>query len=322
MQPARDHRGRGFGPNAVSMRHLLRPGLCAALLLCALGGARAQMLRVEAGAADPDVLRFNPEFIARNNVVSVAGQAWVKRENKPMVALDRHFLYRFAADGKLGYANNSFGKPGSGMDTASVRYSYNAKGQLIQELRNDVHGFFALRMQYDAQGRPDHVEHVRMENAASGRYQFIEGPATVISDERFEYAQLNDTTLRKTWLNDQGRAYQEEVYTHDKLGYLRSIDRRNLITQRRGRISFTYNEQGRLSERSEQPDLGQQHWTSMQWTYDGAGNPLTRDLLRDGLLMQHTEYLYAEGSMLLKALITKNNETGAIDVVRYEVVRQ
>lgn len=305
----------------MNMGRPLHWGLCLIVLLCGPAAA-AQMLLVEAGSEDPDMLRFNPEFIARNQVLSIAGQAWVKRENKPMVPLDRHFLYRFAPDGKLGYSNNSFGKPGSGMDTASVRYSYNAKGQLIQELHNDVHGFFALRLQYDQQGRPDHMEHVRIENAGSSRYHFIEGQLTVISDERFEYAQVNDTVWRKTWLNDRGRAYQEEQYTHDKLGYLRTIDRRNLITQRRGRISFAYNDKGRLSERSEQPDLAQQHWTTWQWTYDIAGNPLTRDLLRDGLLMQHTEYLYAEGSMLLKALITKNNETGAIDVVRYEVERQ
>ncbi|MEO7082375.1 MAG: hypothetical protein ABIY71_12650, partial [Flavobacteriales bacterium] len=96
---------------------------------------------------------------------------------------------------------------------------------------------------------------------------------------------------------------------------------RNLITQRRGRISFTYDANGRLAERQEQTDLGMPQWSTWKWTYDKAGNPLTRDLLRNDVLIRHSEYLYAEGTLFLKAIITRNNETGLIDIVRYETQR-
>ena len=95
-------------------------------ILASTSFAHAQMLLVDPGADDPGMLHFNPEFIARNSVKSVSGQAWVKRDGRPMVPLDRHFLYRFGEGGRLGYSNNSFGKPGSGIDTASVMYSYDA----------------------------------------------------------------------------------------------------------------------------------------------------------------------------------------------------
>lgn len=284
--------------------------------------AHGQVLLIEPETDDPEALRFNPEFVARNGVVSISGQAWVKRDNQPMLPLDRFYLYRFSEQGRLDYSNNSFGKPGSGLDTASVMYSYTSDGRLIQELHNDLHGFYALRMQYDPEGRVDHVAHVRLENEGKDRYHFVEGASTIISDERYRYQALNDTVWMKTWLNDRGRPYMEELFTKDGLGYLRQVARRNLITQRRSRTTFSYDENGRLARRSEQADLAIQHWTTWEWTYDHAGNPITRDVLRDGILVRHGEYLYAEGTMFLKAIITRNEETGTIDIVRYETVRQ
>ncbi|MEO8733830.1 MAG: hypothetical protein ABI373_05830 [Flavobacteriales bacterium] len=296
----------------------------ALLLFCALTAtvlANAQVLLVDPGADDPLLLHFNPEFIARNGVKSVSGQVWIKPDGRPMIPQDRFFLYRFGDGGLLGYSNNSFGKPGSGIDTASVMYSYDASGHLLQELHNDINGYFALRTQYDGEGRPVHVTNVRMENLSSDRYHFVEGTNTIISDERYQYTTLNDTMWRKTFLNDRGRPYQEETYTKDKLGYLRSIEPHNLITQRRGRTSFIYDAKGRLAQRIEQTDLASPANTMWEWTYDTAGDPLTRDLSRNGVLMRHSEYLYAEGTLFLKAIITKNNETGLIEILRYDTSR-
>ena len=200
-------------------------------------------------------------------------------------------------------------------------YTYGDSGLLLQELHNDINGYYALRMEYGANDRPVHVTNVRMENLSSDRYHFVEGANTIISDERYEYATLNDTMWRKTFLNDRGRPYQEETFTKDQLGYLRSIEAHNLITQRRGRITFTYDAKGRLAERTEQVDLASPSMTTWSWTYDAAGNPLTRDLLRNSVLMRHSEYLYAAGTLFLKAIITKNNETGLIEILRYDISR-
>lgn len=311
------------------MKEKLKKGACITrLTVVALGltlaaalPVQAQMLLVEAGPDDPAQLRFNPEFIARNGVKSVSGQAWVKRDGRPMAPMDRHFLYRFGEAGRLEYANNSFGHPGSGLDTASVMYQYNAAGHLLQELHNDLNGFFALRREYDAEGRESQVRHVRLENLGTDRYRFVEGASTLVSEERFTYRTVNDTVRSRTWLNDRGRPYLEETFTSDGLGYLRQIARRNLITQQQGVITFTYDAKGRLSGRTEVPDLRKPRETTWHWLYDQAGNPLERDLLRDGALVRHSEFVYAEGTMFLKAVVTRNNETGQIDIVRYATQR-
>lgn len=290
--------------------------------MAAMFQAQAQMLLVEPGADDPSVLRFNPAFIARNGVREVAGQLWTKRDGRPMAAQDRYFLYRFGDGGLLGYSDDSFGRPGSGLDTASVAYTYDPGGHLLKALHNDLHGFFLLQTEYDPSGRPLHVTNVRLENKGSDRYRFEPGAATVISDERYTYATVNDTTWRKTFLNDRGRPYQEETYTRDKLGYLRNIETLNLITRRRGRIGFGYDAKGRLAERMDQNDLADPATTTWRWTYDGSGDPQTADLYRNNELKHHSEYLYAEGTLFLKAIITRNYETGLIEIVQYQTSRQ
>ena len=281
----------------------------------------AQVILVVPGAEDPELVVFNPEFIARNDVKTIKGQAWTKRDGRPMLPQKQHFLYRFEDAGKLGYSNNSFGDPGSGMDTASVMYSYDTKGRMLQEMHNDRSGYYAWRSEYDEHGRRVHATNIRLENLSTDRYKFVEGATTIISDERFAYRSIDDTTWQKTYHNDRGRAYREETFTMDGLGYQRSIADRNLITQRRGLTTFQYDQHGRLAERVQQTDLSDPQVTIWRWTYDDAGNPLSRDLLRNGILARHSEYLYAEGTLFLKAVITKNNETGVIEILQYQTTR-
>ncbi len=298
----------------------MRPVLTCALLLWMLP-SRAQMLLVEPGADEPELLHFNPAFIVRNGVTAVNAQLWTKRDGRPMQPLDRWFRYRFSTGGQLDRATHMLGNATTGLDTASVLYSYGTDGRLLQELHNDVHGYYALQMEYGPDAHLVRETHVRL----GGLTAALDGPGadtpTVISDERYTYTALNDTSWRKTFLNDRGRPYQEETYAKDRLGYLRRIETLNLITQRRGLATFAYDGNGRLASQTVQTNLAVPETTTWQWTYDAAGDPLTRDLLRNGTLARHSEFLYAEGTLFLKAVITKNNETGLIEILRMEVER-
>jgi hypothetical protein len=53
-----------------------------------------------------------------------------------------------------------------------------------------------------------------------------------------------------------------------------------------------------------------------------AGNVVSCDQLKNGKLTRHTEYLYEDGTMILKAVITKDEETGLIHVMRYTTQRR
>ncbi|MBL8002184.1 MAG: hypothetical protein JNL05_09510 [Flavobacteriales bacterium] len=298
----------------------MRKTLMLAALLAGLV-TQAQQLLVPAEAELPEDLVFNPVFMARHGIRSISGKQMVKREGRPMVEKSEKHLYRFDEQGRLVYSNTSFGRPGSGLDTASVGYFHDAQGRLVQRLRNDLSGHFAYESTYDTDGRIVRRAYVRIENTGPDRYHLVPGNRTVISDEQLGWQELNDTAMRCTWRNELGLPYREQVYSRDRLGYLRTIEDRYLVTGRRGRITFNYDEKGRLAERIDQPDLRSPSTDRRTWRYDAVGNITYAERWHDDRLRSHDEYLYEEDTLWLKALLTKDEETGLIHVVRYTTER-
>lgn len=281
----------------------------------------AQVLLVRPGTHDPAELHFNPQFIARNGITLVEGEQFDKRDNKPMVARREKHLYRFDVHGRNVYANHSYGSPGTGRDTASVMFDFDNAGRLTRRLRNDLGGYFAYDVVHDNEGRPVRETYSRIENLSTDRYKLVPGTVTEISDEHFRYEQVNDSTWKKVFLNSMGLPYREQVHTSDHLGYLRSIEERYLVNNRRSRITFGYDERGRLAERLDQPDLAQPRTMRRTWLYDAAGNVTDGALFQDERQVNRDEYLYDERGML-KARLTLDLETNNILVVRFRTERR
>lgn len=293
-------------------------------LLCILLSvhARSQQLSIDPLSNDPSALRFEPAFVVRNGITRIIGQASVKKDGQPIREKGDRTVYHFDAHGHASMITGCFGRPGTGIDTTSVIYTCDANGHVTEELRNDASGFFALRDSLDGLGRPLRRTYVRILNNGQDRYHFVPGIETIISDERFTHAMINDTATRTTWLNDRGLPYREQTFHNDRLGYLRTVNDRNLITGRAGRIALRYDEKGRLAERVEQPDLNVAADEKRIWRYDASGNVTFSDLWKDDKLRRHTEYLYEEGTSLLKATLTKEMDTGIIHIMRYMTERR
>lgn len=295
------------------MIRLLLPSLL--LLTCQL--LRAQAIFILPGTDDPNALHFNERFIARNKVASIVGQQMIKRDNMPMQEQKEKYLYRFDEQGRVIYSNSSYGHPGSGRDTASVTYAYDDLGRVVSRVRNDLAGHFSYTTERDAEGRAVRETYARIENTGTDRYHLIPGKVTEISDEHYTYATVNDTTWRKLYLNNLNLPYREQTFVSDRRGYLLQIEDRYVITDRRSRITFTYDQNGRLAERLEQPDLQGPRKLRHTWRYDAAGNVISGELWHDDRQIHQVEYLYEETTMLLKARLTKDLATGQINVVRY-----
>lgn len=286
------------------------------LLLMAPGFATAQALLV-LPTEDPAVTHFNPLFVQRNRIASIVGEQMVKRDNEPMREKKEKYLYRFDEQGRIVYSNNSFGQPGSGRDTASTLFTYDAKGNVVRRLRNDLVGHFAYSVDHDEQGRPLRETYTRIENLNTDRYHLVPGATTEISDEHFRYETVSDTVWKKLYTNYLGLPFREQHFAKDGMGYLRSIEDRYLISNRRSRITFRYDEKGRLAERVEQPDINQPRTMKRTWRYDAAGNVTEGTVWHDDRQVERIEYLYEENTMMLKARLTKDMATGNIHVVRY-----
>ena len=290
-----------------------------ALLFLLLTGAMAhgQMVLIAPGTDDPGELRFNPTFIARNRIRTVMGERLIKRDDRPMVPQREKHQYRFDGEGRTTYANHSYGQPGSGRDTTSVAVTFDAQGREVERLRNDLTGYFSLRILRDTQGRQVRQTYARVANLGTDRYALIPGEVTAISDEHYRHEQVNDSTTKQLFVNELGLPYREQLRMQDRLGYLRTIEDRYLISNRTSRITFRYDEQGRLAERVEQPDISQARTLRRTWTYDLAGNVRSGTLWHDDKQVQQDEYVYEDSTLLLRGRLTKDMQSGIIHVVRY-----
>ncbi len=278
---------------------------------------QAQALLVLPDAEDPDALHFNERFIARNRVASISGERMVKRDGQPMRTEPARYLYRFDEQGRMTYANNSFGNPGTGRDTTSVTFTYDTAGHVMSRLRNDLAGHFSYRTEHDAEGRPVSETYSRIENLGTDRYSLLPGVTTEISDEHFRYTTINDTTWRKTYFNYLDLPYREETFTRNARGYLLTIADRYLISERRSSTVFTYDEGGHLASRTDQRDISKPDTVKRTWVYDQAGNVVSAELWHGDRQKHREEFMYEEQTMLLKARLRKDMDTGIIHVIRY-----
>lgn len=290
------------------------------ILLC--GGLHGQALLITPTNDDPETFVFNERFIARNRIASIVGERMVKRDGEPMHPERERLLFRFDEQGRQVYGNHSYGNPGSGRDTASVILERDAQGRVTRRLRNDLGGHFAFALELDDQGRVTRETYQRIENLGTDRYALVPGATIEISDERYSYTQLNDTVVRKAYLNNLDLPYREQTFTSDRRGYLLSIDDHYLVSRRRGRITCSYDEHGRLSSRSEQPDLAQPRKTRQHWEYDAAGNVLVAESWIGEKQVSRDEYVYEDGTMLLKARVRKDLVTGNIHVLKFTMTRR
>ncbi len=284
--------------------------------------ALPQALLVLPSAEETDLPVFNERFIARNGIASIVGERLVKRDGEPMRTERERLLFRFDDAGRLIYSNNSYGQPGTGRDTASIAYEHDADGRVVRRLRNDLGGHFAYVVNHDAEGRVVRETYQRIENLGSNRYELVPGAIIEVSDEHFRHARLNDSTERKSYLNNLDLPYRDQLFTSDRRGYLLSIEDLYLVSNRRGRITFRYDEQGRLAERTEQPDLAQARVTRRLWRYDPAGNVIEGEYWLNDKQVSRDEYLYEEGTMLPKARLRKDMSSGNIHVLKFVTTRR
>lgn len=296
------------------------PALLLALFpFCAVLG---QELRVEPGTEDPMVLSFNELFIQRNGIVSIEGQGNIKRDGEPIRQKNERSEYRFDASGRLTHSSTSYGRGNAVADTSHVDYVYDLQGHQLERSRYDLSGRFAQRDSLDAGGQCVRRTHVRIQEPVTGGLALLRPTETIISDERFRHEAVNDTAMRTTWHNEHGLPYREQVFQKDRWGYLRVIDDRNIITGRHGQTTFRYDEKGRLAERVERSDVLATTARKHIWRYDNAGNVLLCDAWLDDRQVRHSEYLYEEGTLLLKAIIAKDMETGLIHITRFTTTRK
>ncbi len=261
---------------------------------------------------------FNEDFIRRNEIRTIETNISTKRQMDRVRKSGTEEFYRFDQEGQLITQYESYVHHDSIRDTVFIHYEYTDEGRLARVLRNDLHGFYAYEYAYDSLGRLSKERYLRIENKGPSRYQFEPGREFVIDEESYKYRQPRDTMLVQDFYNSEGRIYRRKIHYRDTLGYLKRVTSRYMITHKQGITRYSYNAQGRVTERMEDPDISDTTKKHYTFAYDSIGNLLEWDIYRNDHKKAHHEYLYRDSTMLLDAEIKKDEETLLITITRFE----
>jgi len=278
------------------------------------------MVKVKSGEFVVEEPHFHKEFIARNRIHHIEGFLATKKEMEPIRRKSEHYHYEFDISGEMVLQMNMLGIPGSGKDTSLVRYEYDSTGSLTTKRRNDPHGFFSYHYTYDEKGQQIESAYERDENLGPTRYEFVQGESYSITSEEFSYKDLGNGVIEKSFFNSYGDPFKKERWKYDELGYLSEVTSHFLISNRRSKVSYTYDEMGRTKERITINDLGRGDTERLEYEYDEVGQLLSKKIFRNEEQIKLIEFLYDKKTMLLDAELTKVIDNNFIRIVQYEYV--
>ena len=278
--------------------------------------AVAQLIENAYGTAFTDENFFNTEFIRTNKIKIIRGAIASKREGETIQERDQFYHYEFDRNGRLTVMMSTYSLSSYSRDTTIIRYEYDDRGNLTVKRRNDLYGFYAFYYEYDSLNRVIKETYAREENAGPDRYNFVQGKKFIISYETFSYHQFSPKQLVKKYYNNYDRQYQEKFFYFDDLGYLKEEITRLTLSGKESKISYEYNEGGRLSKKKEVSYIFGYNEKTNLYKYDEWGNLLEEEILQNEKPVLFRTLLY-EPTMLLQAQVTKDQETGIIYIVKY-----
>lgn len=289
------------------------------LLLAGLWCAQlnAQLIDNAEGISLLDGHGFNPAFVRANKIASISGELSSKRESDIIRESGETTTYEFDRAGRLVKVEMARKRKGQREFNATY-FRYGKDGLLLDKIQADISGATSYSYEYDAGGRVVRETCSRMESPADTLNPA--GPKrTEIYTETISYKEL-DGAYKKITSNSYGKPYKEETFYFDEHEYLTAHQVRFITNQKMSRTAYSYNERGLLSEKLVVPDLSKSDTLRYEYGYDQAGNLLEAFEFKNSEKVRRMEFMYDESSWMLKARLSKEEETQFIRIVQYETL--
>lgn len=276
---------------------------------------QAQIVDNASGIAVLDELGFNEAFIRANKIKSITGEKSVKRESDIIRSSNEIVNYHFDRVGRL-VQIEKIRRPGqSSAEINSTIFRYDTEGNLLDKIIADISGATSYSYRYNEKGQVISETCTRMKSPRDTLLPI--GPdRTEIYTEYFSYTPL-DSGEKKITYNSYRKPYKEEFFWYDELGYLKEHTQRYLMNNKRSKTTYSYNERGLLEQKVIITDLSATDSTTLNYTYDDAGNLLALHEYQNGLQKRRVEFMYTPSNWTLDARLTKVEETQLIRIVRY-----
>ncbi|MBL4625652.1 MAG: hypothetical protein JKY42_11010 [Flavobacteriales bacterium] len=257
---------------------------------------------------------FNSEFIKKNGITTIHSKISIKREMKPIKVTPLWQQYDFDRYGRVIRMMETY-YVGTQIDTSLVQFKY-AGDHLNKKRLSDPKGFYSFSYQYDDDGNMTQKTYSREVNANPETHNFELGQLIEVYKERYEKKIISDTKIKTTIYNSSDKPYQTVFKEYDEYGnFIKEVS--TLVVTRKGsRTVYTYDAYHRPVVKTEINNLFGKSETRYEYEYDEAGNLLQEKKFEDDVLKSTREFLY-DGRMLLSARLTKDEQTGTIQIIKY-----
>jgi len=277
---------------------------------------KAQLLDANKQLFDEEPF-FNEKFIKINKIKSIKG-SWSSKKVKDIIRKKNvDFYYEFNENGMLQQQYSTFLSQNIKKDTSVIAYTYNSESKIIVKRKTDNNGFFSLTYDYDAKGNLLKETYAREENASNTKNDFSLKKQYIIKTDSFHFEKLSKNQEKITYYNSYGKSYKETFYYYDELGYLSEVYTKYLIGNKKSKITYQFNEIGRLGERTTHADLNKNLIKKEQFIYDEIGNLMEIKTYENDEYKTSTQFLY-DKNMLMTAQLTKVIATEFLTIIQYE----
>jgi len=305
-------------PKISTIARLSLYGWVLLLLLISISG-HSQILLNNGHLFSDDPSFFNEEFIRKNKIRAIKGKIAEKRELKPIRQLGLVQEFFFDQQGRLKGQLETNKQTGGGKGKVLSTYEYDSKGRLKVWRGTDPDGFFSWSYNYDTDDRLAKKSYRRETSKSKDDGQFELDRQIEITSESYAYPYTSDKQTKRVYINGQGKPFKNIVSNFDEYGNLIEEEETYIVTKRRTRYSYEYDDFQRLAIKRETPSGNVGNTMEYRYRYDAYGNVEEEKIYRNGDLTLEREWLYDKATLLLSAMLIKDVGTGTIRIIQYEV---
>lgn len=290
----------------------------------------SQTLLPTAELAFSNVLPFNSEYIKQQGLKSITFDIIDKKDLQ--VAEDKGLLnyYEFNTTGKLNrfyYTSiykvvqkefhsepvyrrgrkisngHSYTKNHYILDTVSTTYFYDASNQLIIKRYKDDTYYETYYYTYFVDGKTQSEKRCKETNVAESKNDFKLGVQYMLSEESYSYTPTSKNQLKKTCINNEGRAYKEIIYNTNELKQLINYNEQYLATWIKQESTCSYNFKGQLINATYKSNTNGNTQEKRTYEYDNNDCLLTEKHYKNEQLVQEISYVTDANKKLTSYII-------------------
>ncbi len=260
---------------------------------------------------------FNTEFIKINSIKSITGSISTKKVRDIIRTKGLKSHYTFNENGMLTTQLSSILSNGQ-KDTAITFYEYNETGNVEVKRKSDGEGFYSYLYQYDAKNDIVRETYSRDENIHKTKSKFELKKKYIIKTDSFSYEHYDLKQTKKIYYNSYGIKYKEQIDSYDELGYLAEEYSKFIIGNNKKKISYEYDEFGRLFKKHVFTNLSKDQKSTEVYSYDEIGNVIAVKNYNNEEHVSTKQFLYDIKTMLLSAIIIQEISNEYLKIIKYD----